>query len=165
MTAWEALDQMRAPGRGDGMPPVSSEAPSGPPSAGGATGAYPSGNTGEGAFSPDLSSIPTSSARGTTDVAQGKAISASPAPQPSAPARVLYGPGATTQEGLPAQAGVGKGNSALYDPQTPTAYLQAQYGLATDPAEKEFLARAIRQRSNMRNRTSSPWPPRQTTGQ
>lgn len=87
-------------------------------------------------------------------------LSASPATAtaavPSTPPKVVWGPGATTKEGLPAQADIGNKANLLYDPQTPTSYIRTQYGLTTDPAEKEFLARVLRQRDNVRNTQFSP---------
>lgn len=60
----------------------------------------------------------------------------------------MFGPGATDMEGAPLQSTGGyKGaNNLLYDPQTPTSYLRDQLSTASDPADRDFLARALRQR-------------------
>lgn len=73
------------------------------------------------------------------------------APEPVAAPRELprhddkWGPGAVDTTGEQVQ-GAGRKGNLLYDAGTDTDYLREQLNLATDPAEREFLAKAIAQR-------------------
>lgn len=67
-----------------------------------------------------------------------------------------WGQGALSRGGAPAQAG--EGGQFLYDPQTPTAYLREQLKHATDPAEREWLTRTIRQRYDINSRPGAFGP-------
>lgn len=59
-----------------------------------------------------------------------------------------FGPGAVDSAGRPYQStsGYRGANNLLYDPQTPTDYLREQFREATDPAEQDWLGKALRQR-------------------
>jgi hypothetical protein len=70
----------------------------------------------------------------------------------------MWGPGSTTKTGELSMAGPMKGDpdylptksaNPVYDPQTPTPYLREQLAIATDPAERAFLAKALAQRSSI----------------
>ncbi len=74
----------------------------------------------------------------------------------------MFGPGATDLSGAPLQSTSGfKGaNNLLYDPQTPGSYLREQFLSAEDPAERDFLGRALRQRLRLGQSSLSVPSPR-----
>lgn len=70
-----------------------------------------------------------------------------------------WGPGTLSRTGAdPAMAD--ESHTLLYDPQTPTSYLRDQLTSADNPADREYLARAIRQRYNINSRPGSVGPSR-----
>jgi hypothetical protein len=59
----------------------------------------------------------------------------------------FWGPSAVSRSGAPAQAD--ESMRTIMDPKTPTSYIREQLSKATVPADREFLARALRQRYSM----------------
>lgn len=64
----------------------------------------------------------------------------------------FWGPGSTNRAGQLSMAD--ESNRMLYDPQTPTDYLRQQLSEADNPADREFLAKTIRQRYDIQQRPS-----------
>lgn len=92
------------------------------------------------------------------DVVRGSAQSANASPAFTLPSSLralernddLWGPGSTTKTGELSQADAT--GRLIYDPQTPTEYIRQQLRDATDPTQREFLAKALRQRYNISRR-------------